>query len=173
MLHLITGLCLRFGATTTHGLYYPVDTVLTGIDAPLPVSQEHWQQDDYVFSWPGWAQRHPAGLVGWHMLDTTRPAERAMLDAVRAGLVHWSTGPDATPAAAAARRAQPPAQPFRFAWPARKRHVAELAYTTRPADRGIPPLTVAATLPHQPPPLPEVAPLLYAIWGRDALWQEE
>ena len=165
MIALITGPALRYEIATTHGLYYPADMKITGTGAPLAVSQEHWQQDDYVFSWPGWAQRHPAGLVGWHCLDDTVPAEAAMLDAVRAGLVHWSTGPDATPAAAAARRAQPPAQPLRFAWPARKRHVAELAYTTRPADRGIPPLTVAATLPHQPPPAAALVPILYALWA--------
>lgn len=173
MIALVAALCLRFGATTSHGLYYPVDMTLTGLDAPLPVSQEHWQQDDYVFTWPGWAQRHPAGLVGWHVLDDTVPAEAAMLDAVRAGRVHWSTGPDATPAAAAARRAQPPVPPWTRPVAARRRHVAELAYTTCPADKGIPSIFVAATLPHQPPPAAVVAPILYAIWGRNALWQPE
>ena len=169
MLYLTGALCLRFGATNSHGLYYPVDMTLTGLDAPLPVSWEHWQRDDYIFSWPGLAQRHPAGLVGWHVLDDERADERAMLDAVLAGRLCWSTGPDATPAAAAARRAQPPAEPLPFTWPARRRHVGELAYTFTPADGGLPAVRVVAQLPAMARPAPETAIVLYALWALNQL----
>ncbi len=166
MIALITGWGHRLGVVNSRNFYHHPDTKFVGVGVPLAVSREHWQQDDYIFTWPGLLQPDAGGLIGYHALDLTNPKEAATYDAVKNGGMFWSTGPDGTPAAAARRpwcRAdyQTPTETRTE----RRRHIEELAYTVCPADRGIPPLTVAAVLPHQDPPAKIVAPVLYALWA--------
>lgn len=168
MIALITGWGLRFNVPLARNVTFAPDMTVTGINELLAVSREHWQEDDYIFHWPAFLRRDAAGLRGSHALDLTNPREAAIYDAVVNGRMFWSTGPDGTPTAAAARRrammANPPTRPTGQKI-ARRRHIAELAYTTHPADHSMPALTVAAVLPHQDPPARILIPVLYALWA--------